>query len=453
MTTVDTKLPPHDIDAEEAVVGSLLLDGSAITSISLDPEDFYSERNSWCYKACQSLAEREVSVNQITLAQELERVEKLETIGGAAYLSHLISVCPTSLDIVYYAEIVHRLSISRQLISAGGQIGGLGYEANPDVSQTLSRADEILLDVRKHGVPSPIITPRDRANLLHTRYEKLYKAEQSTSLKTGLIDLDRHLGGGFYDGDMIMIGSRPSVGKTSLLQFLANGWGQHKKVMFCSGEMSMEAVSDRDVAGLTGEAIGEIRQGGYTDELYSKIVESLGKLDELDVYYYQDSPLTTAKILQAGTAMQLRFGLDVMCVDYLGILDDEYGRTPYERISYISRKLKQVARKLDIPLVVALQLNRALEQRMDRRPKLFDIRESGRIEEDSDVVLFLYREDYYYNREEWEREFPSGNDIYPAYPEGIVEIIIAKQRQGQANKVVKVRFDTKHQVYQNLRKE
>jgi len=447
------KLPPHNIDAEEAVIGALLIDGEAIHKLSLVPGDFYSERNSFCYEACVSLSERGVSINHITLAEELERVDKLETVGGAAYLSHLISICPTSLDIVYYAEIVHRMAISRRLITAAGQIGAIGYSGGPDVSQSLDRADEILLEVRKHGFPSPIVTPRDRAEFLIDHYEKLYKSEEGISLKTGLVDLNHWLGGGFFNGDLIVIGARPSVGKTSLLQFLANGMGQDKNVLFCSGEMSLGAISDRDVAGLTGEPIGVIRVGGYSDELYSKIVGSLGELDELRVYYYRDTPLTTAKILQAGMAMQLRFGLDALFLDYLGILDDEYGKSQYERMGFISRKLKQVARKLDVPLIVAHQLSRGLEQRMDKRPQLFDLRDSGRIEEDADVVMFLYREDYYYSREEWEREFPGGNDFYSSYPEGVVEILIAKQRQGQANKIVKVLYDTKHQAYRNLRKE
>jgi len=450
---VEAKIPPHDIDAEEAVIGSLLIDGSAINSINLVQEDFYSERNALCYKVCRSLQEREVSINQITVAQELERSGKLETIGGAAYLSHVISLCPTSLDIVFYAEIVHRIAIARQLIVAGEQIVSLGHKTQPDVSQSLDRADEILLDVRKHGVPSPIVTPRDRAELLRARYERLYKTEQGAALNTGLVDMDYWLGGGFYDGDLIIVGSRPSVGKTTMLQFLANGVGRDKTVLFCSGEMSIGAVSDRDVAGIIGEPIGAIRVGGYSDEMYSKIVGSLGEIDEMNVYYYQDSPLTTAKILQAGMAMKLRFGLDAIFVDYLGILDDEYGKSQYDRVGYISRKLKQAARKLEVPLVAAHQLNRSLEQRTDRRPQLFDFRDSGRLEEDSDVALFLYREDYYYSREEWEKEFPAGNDDYSVYPEGIVEILIAKQRQGPANKIVKVLYDTKHQTYRNLRKE
>lgn len=448
-----TKLPPHSIEAEEATIGSLLIDGTAINSITLMPADFYSDLNALIFEACQALSEREVSINQITVAEELNKDGKLEEVGGVAFLTHLVANCPTSLDIVYYAEIVRRLAISRRLISASQRIAEIGYSADPDISQALDRADGELLEVRKHGVPSPIVTPRDRAELLSDRYERLAKSEEGVAIKTGLHDLDYWLGGGLYNGDMLLVGSRPSMGKTTLLQFIANGISREKNILFCSGEMSVEAISDRDVAGFTGETIGTIRLGGYSHELEGKIMGALGEISELQVYYYEDTPLTTAKILQAGIAMQLRHGLGVLMVDYLGMLDDDYGRSPYERVSFISRKLKQMARKLDVPLVVAHQLSRAVEARTDRRPQLFDLRESGKLEEDADVVLFLYREDYYYTREEWEREFLSGNDHYREYPENIVEILIAKQRQGQANKIVKVRYDTEHQVYQNLERQ
>lgn len=443
------KIPPHDIDAEEATIGSLLIGGD-LGELSLEPNDFYHEHLIYAYKACMSLNKRGTSINQITLAQELQKDGKLELVGGAAYLSHLISICPTHLDLPYYADIVQRLSISRRLIFSGQKIEDIGYKAEPDISKSMNQADELLLEVRKHGIPSPIISPRDRADLLMERYGKLYQEEQGVAIKTGLIDLNYHLGGGLYNGDFIIVGARPSVGKTSLLQFIANHVAKERAVLFCSAEMGVESLSDRDVAGLTGMSIGDIRRGGYTEEKYADIVRSLGEISERNVNFYHDTPLTTDKILQQGMAMKLRYGLGLVVVDYLGMLDDEYGRSSYDRVSYISRKLKQVANKLDVPLLVAHQLSRALEQRSDKRPQLFDLRESGRLEEDADIVLFLYRENYYYTQEDWEREYDKGNDNYSTFPENIVEVLIAKQRQGQSNLTVKVLFDKEHQVYRDL---
>ena len=449
---MNVKIPPHDIDAEDAVLGSLLI-GGEIETINLVPDDFYHEINSIIHQSCLSLNKMGTSINQITLAQELSRQGKLEVIGGVAYLSHLVAICATSLDLVHYAEIVHRLSISRRLIIGGETIRGIGYRAEPDISKALNDADDVILGVRKHGVPSPVITPKDRADILLNRYGRLYETEGGVAINTGLRDLDYSLGGGFYNGDLVILGARPSMGKTSILQFLSNHVAKTNKVLFCSAEMSVEGISDRDVAGSVGTSINSIRRGGYSEEMYGDILGSLGEISELQVYYYQDTPLTVEKILQQGIAMQLKYGLGMVVIDYLGMLDDDYGRNAYDRISYISRKLKQAARKLDVPFVVAHQLNRALEQRQDKRPQLFDLRESGRLEEDADEVIFLYREDYYYTREEWDREYASGNDDYEYYPEGIVEVIIAKQRQGQANLTIKTLFDLEHQVYRDLVKE
>jgi len=446
MTT--NKLPPHNPEAEEAVVGSLLIGGEIGDASHLVPDDFYTERNSFVFAACKSLSERSVSINQITAAEELDRMGKLEAVGGAAYLSHLIAECPTSMDLVYYAEIVQRTSVSRRLISAAGKIAEIGYRADPNLPKSLDKADEALLEVRKHGVPSPIVTPKDRALRMSDRYDELSARDRGVVISTGLIDLDYRLGGGFYDGDFILLGSRPSVGKTSLLQFLAKNIAEDRKVLFCSGEMSIESISDRDVAALTGVHISTIRLGNYPEDLHAKIADAWGQLSQREIYYYEDMPLTVAKVAQAANTMQLRYGLGVIIVDYIGMLDDEYGQGEYERISFISRRLKQLARKFNVPLIAAHQLNRALEAREDKRPQLYDLRGSGKLEEDADDVLFLYRDDYYYTAEEWADRYPDKK-----YPEGIVEILIAKQRQGEANRLVKVLYEPTHQAYLNLKKE
>lgn len=443
------KTIPHNLDAEEAAIGALLIGGD-IGRITLLPSDFYSEATGLIYTAMLKLKDGGTAINQITVAEELDRAGNLAKAKGAAYLSHCIVQCPTDLDLEYYANIISRLSVSRQLISVAGKISDIGYESAPDVGQSLSRADDLLLGIRKRAAPSPIITPRDRAELLTDRYNTLFNAGGSVAVETGLRDIDRALGGGFYNGDFIILGARPSMGKTSLLQFIANQIGRYKTVLFCSGEMGVESLGDRDVAGLIGEPVWKVRTGNYDEGLYSKILGSLGELSESKVFYYKDTPLTAARILQAGTTMQLRHGLDFIVLDYIGMVDDEYGKNQYERIGYISRKLKQVAMQLGVPLLAAHQLNRMLEQRPDKRPELYDLRDSGRLEEDADVVLFLYREDYYYDKTEWLTAFPSGNNYYHDYPQGIVECIVAKQRQGQSNMSIKILFDKNHQTYRDL---
>jgi len=430
----ENQLPPHNIDAEENVIGALLIDGNLIHSLSLEPSDFYSEQCAMWYSVCKTLVERGVSINQITLAQELNEQGKLEAGGGAAYLSHLISVCVTSLDCQYYGDIVKCLSIYRGMIAAAGQIAAISYNQGPDVTDSINKADEILLSLRKHGVASPIITPEQRAEMMSERYDRLFTAEGGVALPTGLKDLDAQIGGGLYAGEMAIVGARPGMGKTTLVENVANNTAVSRTVLVCSAEMTVAGITDRDIASVLGVTTNEVRRGGYDEDTYCRITgEGLQAIIDRHLYFYHEAPLTTAKILQAGVNMQFRYGLDLIVIDYLGLLDDDYGDSQYERIGYVSRKLKQIAMKLDVPVLVAHQLNRALEMRPDKRPMLHDLRDSGRIEEDADLVLFLYRDSYYQDD-----------------TDDVTEILIAKQRQGEGHKIVKVFYDRQHQQYRDL---
>jgi len=432
----ETMLPPYNTDAEESVIGSLLLDGDLIHGLNLEPSDFHYEQNGLCYAACKALADRGVSIDQITVAQELNEQGKLEAAGGAAYLSGVIAVCATSLDCQYYADIVKRLAIYRDMITAAGKIASLGYSQGPDIAEALNKADEILLSLRKNGVAAPIITPKQRADIMSERYDRLYGAEAGVALPTGLKDLDNQIGGGLYAGEMVIIGARPGMGKTTLLMNMANNAAVNHTVLVCSAEMPVEGITDRDIASVLGITTNEVRRGGYSDDTYCRITgEGLQAVIDRQLYFYHEAPLTTAKILQAGNNMQLRHGLDLIVIDYLGLLDDDYGNSQYERVGYVSRKLKQIAMKLNVPVLVAHQLNRALEIRPDKRPMLYDLRDSGRIEEDADLVLFLYRESYYKD---------DADDVS--------EILIAKQRQGEGHRVVRVFYDKVRQQYRDLLK-
>ena len=430
------QLPPHDLDAERALLGSVILSCEVMDEFTLAPTDFYHEPHMLIFKSMVELKKFGTAVNEITLGDQLVRVDKLETCGGVAYLTHLTTCCPSPLEAVYYAEIVKRLSISRQLIRVGEEIKNIGF-ANPvDTSKALSECDEKLVTVRKSGIPSAIITPKERASKLSDRYHKLAISEMAMALHTGIPDLNKMLGGGFYNGDVVIVGARTGVGKTTMLRFLADQMALQGNVLFCSAEMDNNSLSDREVAQALGIPINVIRLGKYGDELEDKINTVLGDMSEKNVFIYDDIPMTTDKILQCALTMQLRHGLVGVVIDYLGMLDDEYGRNSYERVGYMSRKIKQIARKLDVPIVIAHQLNRELEKRDDKRPHLFDLRDSGAIEQDADIVLFLYRDSYYTPKKDGESD--------------ITEIIVAKQRQGDANMVVKVRYDKAQQMYQSL---
>ncbi len=440
------KLPPHDIDAEEAVIGSLMLNGAIQSCNSLQSSDFYSERNRWIYDACLRLHERGVSINPITLANELS--DKLDECGGSAFLSHLVGVCPTSLDLSYYAEIVGRLSFYRKMIAISEQISVIGYQASSDVNQSVDKADELLLELRKKTSPSAIITPKEKGSLLHDRYTDLYLKEGDAAISTGLRDLDKILGGGFYPGELTILGARTGMGKTTLLQNFANAIARIKNVLIFSCEMGVESLGDRDVASIMGLPINTIRWGKYEKKLYDDILDAVGEISESNVYTYDKSPISTATIMQASLNMQLRYGLGAIVVDYLGLIDDEIGENRNITLGYMTKKLKQVARVLKVPIIVAHQLSRTLESRPDKRPMLSDLRESGHIEEDADVVVFLYRDSYYFDKEAWK----SVNAGIP-YPDGITEVIIAKQRQGESNRTVRVKYDEAHQQFYDLVKE
>ena len=445
------RLPPHDIDSEEALLGSLLI-GANLESATIEATDFYSERNRWIFEACERLKGRNVSLNQITVAQELAGQEKLENCGGAAYLSHLISSCPTSLDYHFYCEIVHRLAWYRKLIAASDQISNIGYQINADINLSINKADDILLQLRKGYSSMSIIDPDKRVELLYQRYAKLYEMEGGMAISTGLTDLDRLLGGGVFDGDLIVVGARPGMGKTTLLQNISNYIARTKgNVLFFSCEMDYNALSDRDIAGFVGVPINTVRLGKYDSQLYCDITSSLEILKETKLYIYDETPITTSKIMQASLNMKLRHGLVAIVIDYLGLLDDEVGENRNITLGYMTKKLKQVARKLNIPVILAHQLSRDLEKRDDKRPILSDLRESGHIEEDADGVLFLYRDSYYYDRVKWRQMYSNKKTgECPEYPENITEVIIAKQRQGESNISVKVLFDKKYQIFKDL---
>jgi len=450
-----TKLPPHDIDAEEAVIGSLLIDGDAINQILfLQSGDFYCERNSKVYEACLAVP----VINQITVAYELNRRGVLDQCGGAAYLSHLISIVPTSLDIEYYARIVKDLAVYRQLITAGNQITAIGYEAG-DVQKDLDRADEILTDLRKQHGRVTIITPKHRAEMLLDRYNRLNNQDGDIALPTGFRDLDKQLGGGFFPGELIVLGGDSGLGKSTLAQNIAINQCQYGNVLFCSGEMTVEGLSDREIAAITGRSVVDIRLGHYDDELYSQIIgEGLGELSTRDVYYYRGMPLTISGVRSAAEEMVVKHGgLRCVVVDYLQKMESPNNEKRYIQLGMITSKLADLAKELNVCVLLLVQLNKDLEYRDNKRPLRSDIYESKRIDQDADVILLLYRVDKYYSVDEWEADYETEGarrgwkQVYGReYPEGIGEIIIAKQRQGGGTtRIVKVVWDKKHQCYRD----
>lgn len=447
----EAKLPPHDTDAEEAVIGSLLIDGTAIYKIAdfLQVPDFYYERNQWLYEACLSLYQRNEAVNQITVAQELSRRGRLELCGGAAQLSYLISICPTSLDIEYYARIVYRLSVMRQMISAGDRIAAIGYEAGPDVEDSLGRAEGILFKLRRG---------QGAGELTHIRQvlDKYFEVAPSSLegrperlpyVLSSFAGLDDFLGG-FQRSDLVIIAGRPSMGKTSLaLNIARNAAVDYRAcVALFSLEMARDSLVLRLLSSESGVNSRRVRFGLHTEDEERRVMEATGVLSESPIYVDDTPMLRMAELRSKALRLNFERGIDLVIVDYLQLMQGEgRGENRVQEISYISRSLKALARELNVPVMAVSQLSRAVEWRASHEPQLSDLRESGSIEQDADIVLFIYRDEYYFkNEEEWVVQHPDKE-----YPRGEADVIIAKHRNGPTGRI-KLRFRHSLAKFENI---
>jgi replicative DNA helicase len=440
----DVRLPPNDNDAEEAVIGSLLIDGTSIFQIAgfLRPSDFYFEQNRLLYEAAMALYQRDEAINQVTLAQELTRLGKLDTIGGAARLSYLISVCPTSLDIEHYARIVYRLSIMRQLITAGDRISAIGYESGPDVEEGLAKAEGILFRLRRGGGSNDLTHIRE---VLDKYFEVTppsteERPERLPFVPSGFVGLDEFLNG-LQRSDLIIIAGRPSMGKTSLtLNIARNAAVEHRAcVALFSLEMSRDSLVTRLVSSESGINARRIRFGEHkTEEEERKVMEATGVLSEAPIYVDDTPMIRMAEMRSKALRLNYERGIDLVILDYLQLMQGETsgrGENRVQEISLISRSLKALAREINAPVLAVSQLSRAVEWRASHEPQLSDLRESGSIEQDADVVLFIYRDEYYYkSEEEWIAAHPDRE-----YPREEADVIIAKHRNGPTGRI-KLRF-------------
>jgi len=438
----DVRLPPNDSDAEEAVIGSLLIDGTAIFQIAdfLQPADFYFEQNRWLYEACVALYQRDEAINQITLAQELSRKGRLEACGGAARLSYFISVCPTALDIEHYARIVYRLSVMRQMISAGDRIAALGYEAGPDVEDSLAKAEGILFKLRRG---------QGTGDLTHIRQvlDKYFEVAPPASderperlpyVRSGFAGLDEFLGG-FQRADLVIIAGRPSMGKTSLaLNIARNAAVEHRAcVALFSVEMARDSLVLRLLSSESGVNSRRVRFGEHTEDEERRVMEATGVLSMADIYVDDTPLLRMAEMRSKALRLNYERGIDMVIIDYLQLMQGEgvRGENRVQEITYISRSLKALARELNASVLAVSQLSRAVEWRASHEPQLSDLRESGSIEQDADVVIFIYRDEYYYkSEEEWIAAHPDRE-----YPREEADVIIAKHRNGPTGRI-KLRF-------------
>ena len=370
----DSKIVPHDINAEQAVLGSLLVDGECIYSISdkIKPEDFCAAENQWMYEACEAVVERGEGINQITIARELAARNKLEECGGASYLSHLIANTPSSVSVKDYAQIVRNLAVQRRAISLGTQISEQGYN-EPDPVKLISEIGKGYLKLQSSVAMPQLVTPKEWAEYGIDRYSKLSEG-RGVSISTGFEQLD-FTTGGVFPGEYWVVASVTGGGKTTLGLQWAEVLSIFGNVLFCSTEMGKGDILDRRIATLIRRPLREIRVGGYSEKLYGDITAELGTIASSNIYYFGQSGsregsggLTTDMIFATANYMASSYGLVAIIVDYLQDLSDAYGKSLYERTTYMSRRLHNMARSLDIPTFALCQLNRDLFRREDRRP-------------------------------------------------------------------------------------
>ena len=444
------KIPPQDVDAEEAVLGSLLIDGGAISKVApfLKPTHFAHERNNWCYQACLSLSDRSEAIDQVTVARELERIGHMEGVGGRTYLAHLAAVVPTSVHVVHYGRIVYRTAMLRELIRAAGQIADIGYQDTPDVDSALSRAEDILYKLRLGQSTRDFTHIKDVIDqyLSEVAVPPDAKDEQQRSVPTGFIDLDRLLGG-LQRSDLVILAARPGLGKSSLALNIARNAANHNhvRVAMFSLEMGKEQVVQRLISAEARVDMHRLRLARITDEERNRVTDAMGFLSELGIWI-DDSPLlSVAEMRSKARRLHLEHPLGLVIVDYLQLMrGSSFTDNRVQEVSEVSRSLKALARDLDVPVIAVSQLSRAVESRTDHTPQLADLRESGSIEQDADVVMFIYRPDLYMTEEVW-----AGRHQNEPYPRGIADIIVAKHRHGPTNRV-QLYFREKLTRFENL---
>jgi len=431
------RILPHDLQAEESVIGSLLIDGDAVLKVVdfLQPEDFFRERNRWAYEASIALFHRNEAIDQATVGHELARANHLQELGGYEYLSQLAATVPTSVNIEYYARIVQRTSVMRQLIHASTEIASYGFENPPDIDETLDRAEALLYRIRSGSSLRDMIHLRD----VMDRFLERESADGAASLdphvgpiQSGYLDLDQILGG-LQRSDLVILAARPSLGKSSLALGIAHRAASNfgTVVGIFSLEMSSDQLGMRLLAAESRIDSHRLRLGlsigHFAEAEHRRLVEASGALSGLPIYLDDSPMLSVLEIRSRALRFQQERGADLIIVDYLQLIQGPDGRSQnrVQEVSDISRSLKGLARDLNVPVLAVSQLSRAVENRPSRRPQLSDLRESGSIEQDADVVMFIHREDLNTTEEEWLNRFPD-----KPYPKNIAEIIIAKHRHG-----------------------
>ncbi len=425
----DGRTIPHDEVAEKSLLGAIMLAEGVFPEIItiVRAKDFYEERHRLIFEAMLSLYDSHRGIDLVTVTAELKAAKKLKDVGGAPYLTELSTFIPTAAHAKAYAEIVEKASTRRRLIDAGTEIVNKAYEDDAEVGDLVGAAEKELFEVSDKIVKSDYVAMDELLADAFDRIEELHKNKGALrGLKTGFRDLDKKTAG-FQKGDLVIIGARPAMGKTTFAQNLAYNIASmnNRGVLFFSMEMAANEIVDRMISDVSGVDNWKMRTGNLSDEEFAKIGDALAEMDELPIYIDDTSSMTIMDLRNKARRAQHDHDIGIVIVDYLQLIQgsDRYKGNRVQEVTEISRGLKILARELEIPVVALAQLSRNVTGRDDPRPVLSDLRESGSIEQDADLVMFLHRPDYY----------RQNDDNYEETH--ITELLVAKHRHGAVGKI------------------
>ena len=429
--------PPHSREAEESVIGAVLLSEDAVNEVMdrLHPEDFYIPAHQAIFESMRQLFDGNQAIDAVTVSEELRRRGELEKVGGVNYLTRLVDIVPSTSNILYYAGIVEEHGKRRELIRAGASVTEVAFNIDEEIAIVLDRAEQTVLGVAERRSSQTLLEVGPLFNDVLEHIEALeQRGSEINGLATGFVDLDQKLAG-IQPANLVVIAGRPGMGKSAIaLNIATNVATKGEPVALFSLEMSKEEIVQRILSSV-GQVDSKKLRNGQLGPLWQRVVDAAGKMYKAPIFIDDSSLVTVTDIRAKCRRLKRKRGLSLVIVDYLQLLQASTRENRQQEISEITRNLKNLAKELAVPIIAVSQLNRSVESRENRRPRLSDLRESGAIEQDSDVVMFVYRHEYYHPEDQEKK--------------GIAELIIEKHRSG-ATGTVEMTFQPEFTRFANL---
>ena len=445
MQRIEDRLPPQNNEAEQSVLGSILLEPTALISAMefLQTNDFYRRSHQLIFQVMTDLNENNEEIDIITVADRLENIKQLEDVGGTAYLAELSNIVPTAANIEYYAKIVEERALLRRLIAASQDIITRTYEESDDVTNILDMAEQKILEVSERKNRSGFLEISKVLRDSMEEIDNLYQNdEEITGLSSGYRALDL-MTAGLHEDELIILAARPGVGKTAFALNVAQniGTASDENIAIFSLEMGATQLVNRMLCAEGTINANNLRTGQLSEEEFEKLFVAMGSLSNANIFIDDTQGIRVSEIrAKARRLMQEEGGIGLIIIDYLQLIEGSGQESRQQEVSAISRQLKKLAMELSVPVIAISQLSRSVEQRQDKRPILSDLRESGSLEQDADIVAFLYREDYYRDEE---------GDEEDADEDNVVEVLIEKNRSG-ARGTVKLLFIKEYNKFSSL---